>query len=110
MDTEVRTITADEVGPWFAAVRAGFLEAPGDTAPADEFRLASVDLAHTWAAVDGARIVGTLRSWSTTLVVPGGGEVPAAALTQVTVAATHRRRGLLTTMIEADLRACAQRG
>jgi hypothetical protein len=35
---------------------------------------------------------------------------PVAALTNVTVAPTHRRRGLLTEMITADLRATAERG
>jgi predicted acetyltransferase len=44
------------------------------------------------------------------LAVPGGQTVSATALTHVTVSATHRRQGLLTRMITADLTSCAERG
>jgi predicted acetyltransferase len=55
-------------------------------------------------------VVGTLRSLPFELTVPGGRTVSANGITLVTVSATHRRRGLLTGMIGADLGAAAERG
>jgi predicted acetyltransferase len=69
-----------------------------------------MDLHRTWGAFDGKTSVGTLRSFATPLTLPGPTEVTCAALTNVTVAPTHRRRGLLTKMITNDLRASADRG
>src|SRR5580704_12585663 len=75
-----------------------------------EYRLPDVVLDRTWGAFDGATVVGTLRSFPTPLTVPGPLGVTSAALTNVTVAPTHRRRGLLTEMITKDLRASAALG
>jgi predicted acetyltransferase len=75
-----------------------------------EYFLAQVDLARTRGAFDGGAVVGTLRSFATELTVPGPSVVPASALTNVTVAPTHRRRGLLTAMITEDLHDSADRG
>jgi predicted acetyltransferase len=75
-----------------------------------EYFAGEVDLERTWAALDGAQVVGTLRSFETELTVPGPRGVTAAALTNVTVSPTHRRNGLLTQMITADLAASADRG
>jgi predicted acetyltransferase len=55
-------------------------------------------------------MVGTTRSMAGRLAVPGRLDLAAGLLTQVTVAATHRRRGLLTRMLEADMAACHERG
>jgi predicted acetyltransferase len=58
--------------------------------------------------------VATLQTLARTLTVPGldgATEIVAAdALTSVTVAATHRRRGLLTQMIGRSLAAARERG
>ncbi len=101
MAIEVRTITDDEVEPWVAALRNGFLgfADPGEA----EFRRESMNLDRTWGAFHGSKIVSTLRSWDGEVTVPGGAVVPAAALTAVTVLATHRRRGLMSEMLLADL-------
>ena len=110
MDLQVRTIKAPEIGPWAQCMGVGFLFTVADGYP--EYLLAEgeVDLDRTWGAFDGARVVGTLRSFPTAFTVPGPAQVTAAALTNVTVAPTHRRQGLLTQMITADMRASAQRG
>jgi len=110
MAVDVRTITAPEVGPWVDAMRAGFLNEPVTNPTEAEWRGSFFDLDHTWGAFDGDRVVGTLRSFDTRLTVPGGRDVPATALTHVTVLASHRRRGLLSRMILDDLDACARRG
>ncbi|HXQ61741.1 MAG TPA: GNAT family N-acetyltransferase [Acidimicrobiales bacterium] len=107
-ELSVRTIDASEIDGWTACMATGFLSHPADGE--GEYRLGDMDLSRTWGAFDGPRAVGTLRSFPTPLTVPGPSEVPSAALTNVTVAPTHRRRGLLTRMITNDLRASADRG
>jgi predicted acetyltransferase len=105
---DVRRVTEAEVPAWVEACNTGFYRhGSDDELPA---RRRSLDLERTWGAFAGDRIVGTLRSFATELTVPGDQSVPAAALTNVTVTTTHRRRGLLTRMLTADLAAAAERG
>ncbi len=108
MGVEVRTITEDELKAWGEAMTRGFMRAAvpeGDY----EFRRGATDLDRAWAAFDGTSIVGTLRSFPTPLTLPGGASVTSAALTGVTVSATHRRQGLLTRMMLGDLDATVER-
>jgi predicted acetyltransferase len=107
MGLGVRTIEATEIGSWAQCMGVGFLFTVAEGFP--EYLLEDVDLERTWGAFDGSRVVGTLRSFPTAFTVPGPAEVRSAALTNVTVAPTHRRQGLLTQMITADLRATADR-
>jgi predicted acetyltransferase len=105
--SDIRTITSSEISAYVAQLGIGFhFEVPNGL---PEHILNTIDLERTWASFDGARVVGTLRSFATALTVPGPREVLASALTNVTVAPTHRRQGLLTAMIEADLRATVER-
>jgi predicted acetyltransferase len=64
----------------------------------------------TWGARAGGRWVATLLSDERRLTVPGGADLAVDALTAVTVAATHRRRGLMSGMIEQSLAAARERG
>jgi predicted acetyltransferase len=109
MRHEIRTIDTAELGSWVRQRGTGFLHLEPE-AMAEFMRESAVDLDRTWAAFDGSRVVGTLRSFGTELTVPGNGALSAAALTNVTVASTHRRQGLLTGMIMADLRRSAELG
>ncbi|MEV6695349.1 GNAT family N-acetyltransferase [Micromonospora sp. NPDC051196] len=52
---------------------------------------------------DGTELVGTTAAFTRALGVPGG-EVPAAHVSMVGVAPTHRRRGLLTALMRRQLR------
>jgi predicted acetyltransferase len=61
------------------------------------------------AAFDGGAIVGAAGIYPFRLTVPGG-EVPCAGLTVVGVLPTHRRRGLLTRMMGAQLADMRARG
>ncbi|WP_436773773.1 GNAT family N-acetyltransferase [Yinghuangia sp. YIM S09857] len=111
---EIRTITEDELSPWGVALDVGFLRVPDHTKEvrdqwAEHLRDV-VDLDRTQAAYDGDAMVGTFRSWGGEITVPGGAYLPMSAITNVTVTATHRRRGLLTRMMRADLDAAAARG
>jgi predicted acetyltransferase len=54
--------------------------------------------------------VSTVDSWITDLTLPGGSALPMWAISGVTVAATHRRRGLARTMLEGELRTAASAG
>ncbi len=75
-----------------------------------DFRRPHLDLARTWAAYDGDRIIATLRSDGTELTVPGGGLLAADAVTGVTTMPTHRRRGALTSLMGASLQTAVERG
>jgi predicted acetyltransferase len=107
MDLRVRTVEASEIDAWTRCMGVGFLYTVPDGY--GEYFLGDVDLHRTWGAFDGEHVVGTLRSFATPFTVPGPTEVEVAALTNVTVAPTHRRRGLLTEMITSELRASAER-
>jgi predicted acetyltransferase len=48
--------------------------------------------------------VGTVNSWPAPLTVPGARSVPAWAISSVTVAPTHRRRGMARALLEGELR------
>jgi predicted acetyltransferase len=109
MAIEMRTITAAEAVDFRRAVRAGFGDA--DTVDDEEWCVAATQpLDRACASFDDGTIVATLRSFPTELTVPGGSAVPAGALTSVSCRATHRRQGLLTRMIAADLMSSAERG
>ena len=108
MAAEIRTLTDAEIDPWIRAVRLGFLQ--GSTDADVEARRPEITTDRALGAFDGDRVVGTLRSFTTDLVVPGGSRIVTSALTNVTVSPTHRRQGLLTAMITRDLNESKQRG
>lgn len=60
-------------------------------------------------AGDGAWPIATVSSWVAPLTVPGG-EVGMWAISSVTVAGTHRRRGIARALLEGELRAAASAG
>ncbi len=54
--------------------------------------------------------VATFESWEKSINVGGGRVLPLHMITAVTVAPTHRRQGLLATLMAEDLREAAARG
>jgi predicted acetyltransferase len=97
--------------PWLESVRLVFgdHEPPGDAwyeARRELFRRGD----RLTAVLDGDVVAGTYRSWDVDLTLPGGGSVRADAITAVTVQPTHRRRGILTSLITADLAGAHERG
>lgn len=109
MPFHVRPIRAEELRAYFSVMGTAFLDQRDPDALAEE--VAPLwDLSRAWAAFDAGRLVGTFRSWSTRLTVPGNDQVPAAAVTNVTVLPTHRRRGVLTQMTAAEHAAARERG
>lgn len=59
---------------------------------------------------NGRKWVATAGAYSRHVVLPGGTVAPVAAITAVTVAPTHRRRGLLTAMMRRQLEDVRARG
>ncbi len=107
MALEFRTINDEEIQAWYDAVLLGFHAQP--VPGIGEWGRPGLEIDRTRAAFDDGRMVATLRTLSGEVTLPGA-IVPAALLTQVTVSATHRRRGVLTRMITDDLHDAVDRG
>jgi predicted acetyltransferase len=105
---DVRTISEDEVPAYAAAVATGFHQHPAEGE--SEYRRGQLDLHRTYGAFEGTHMIGTARSFPTELTVPGGATLAVAAVTNVTVTGTHRRRGVMTSMMRAQLDEVAGRG
>ncbi|GHD96681.1 GNAT family N-acetyltransferase [Streptomyces naganishii] len=107
---EIRSVTDAEIPDWIRALNTGFLRAPtvSEAEVADRRSLSIPD--RTLGAFDAGRCVATFRSFPQELTAVGGAAVPADAITNVSVTATHRRRGLLSEMMAADLAAAKDRG
>src|SRR5262245_52868894 len=88
---------------------AAFLETP-DTDQQATFVREYWDLDRVWVGEDDGSIVGSFRTWGTELTVPGGAQLPASAISAVTVQPTHRRRGVLTGMMRAAKDAAREAG
>jgi predicted acetyltransferase len=97
MDIDIRPISREE-GDQFSAVMAA---AFGETFSADE--LADHDrwfeYERSIGAFDGDRLVGTGGADSMDLTLPGLTTIPVGGLTAIAVLPTHRRRGILRSMI-----------
>ncbi|MFF5705984.1 GNAT family N-acetyltransferase [Streptomyces sp. NPDC012794] len=112
MSADVRPIAASELPAWLTTLNTGFL-APGTPTESDVAqRAANSDLTRVQGAFDKetGRCVATFRSFAQQLTVPGGAAVGCSAVSNVAVLPTHRRQGLLTRMMEAELAASQARG
>ncbi|MCX5406261.1 GNAT family N-acetyltransferase [Streptomyces sp. NBC_00335] len=112
MSADVRPIAESELPEWLRAQQTGFLNAVHPTAEDHAQVAGHLDCARTQGGFDAdtGRCVATFRSFPQELTVPGGGFVPSSAVTSVTVLPTHRRQGLLTRMMAAELAAAHARG
>ncbi|QGG95746.1 GNAT family N-acetyltransferase [Actinomarinicola tropica] len=108
MTFPLRPITDEELPQLFHALQDPFgFHSDGDDV--EDFRL-TTELDRTLAAFDDEEMVGTAGAYSFELTVPGNLLVDAAGITIVTVSATHRRRGILRSMMERQLDDVAERG
>lgn len=101
MDTEIRPIVEDEFEECLRAIELSF---SGATTPEDVIRerlIAETD--RCLVAIDDGRMVGGTMASSLRLTVPGGAQVQAAGVTGVGVQPTHRRRGINTALMRAQL-------
>jgi predicted acetyltransferase len=72
--------------------------------------LKNFELERMLAAVDDGKIVGGAGAFSFKVTVPGGAAVPCAGVTVVGVLPTHRRRGILRSMMRVQLDDAHERG
>jgi predicted acetyltransferase len=107
VDIEVRTIEPSELRDSFVAVETAF----GGHLEEDflAFHRPFVEIDRTLGAFDGAAIVGSAGASSFVMTVPGG-EVRAAGVTGVGVVPSHRRRGVNTALMRAQLDDVHDRG
>lgn len=98
-EIDVRPITEAEFPDWNRALNTGFLRPPAVAEEQLEARRNEFVPGRSLGAFDGDRCVATFRSFDQELTAVGGGLVRADAVSNVTVTATHRRRGLLTRMM-----------
>jgi predicted acetyltransferase len=105
---ELRPIRPEEQRAYITLLRRAF----GSSLPTDE-ELAvgkeTLEFDRTLAAFDGRQVVGTAGIFSYEMTVPGG-SLPCGGVTRVAVAATHRRRGLLTAMMRRQMDDMHERG
>jgi predicted acetyltransferase len=87
----------DELADWIKPANAAFGEASSPEAFAHGCRLLEPD--RLIGAKDGDAWVGTAAAYTFRLTVPGGRDVGAPGLTDVAVAPSHRRRGILRRMM-----------
>ncbi|MCX5390717.1 GNAT family N-acetyltransferase [Streptomyces sp. NBC_00094] len=110
MTTELRVLEPTEWDRWYEVLELAF----GGVAESPEERELWRDLTEfdrSLGAWDGDLCVGTAGAFSFRLTVPGGASVPVGGVTMVSVAGTHRRRGILTSMMRRqldDLRAAGE--
>ncbi|MFE9673339.1 GNAT family N-acetyltransferase [Streptomyces sp. NPDC006259] len=100
--TELRPLRRDDWDDWFDTLIRAF----GGVDESAEERALWRDLTpceRSIGAWDGDELVGTAGAFDFRLTVPGGASVPTAGVTMVGVAATHRRRGVLTSMMRRQL-------
>ncbi|MFD3698470.1 GNAT family N-acetyltransferase [Streptomyces sp. NPDC058646] len=112
MSTDVRPIAASELAEWMTTLNTGFLN-PARATESDVAQRAEYgDITRIQGGFDAGtgRCVAAFRSFEQQLTVPGGASVRAAAVSNVAVLPTHRRQGLLTRMMAAELTAARERG
>jgi predicted acetyltransferase len=97
---QLRPVAADEWASFSRAMMTTFGEAP--RGPYQEQPPPVAELDRSLALVEDGRIVATSGVYSREMSVPGA-VVPTAGVTWVTVAPTHRRRGVLTAIMRRQL-------
>ncbi|GAA0590594.1 GNAT family N-acetyltransferase [Streptomyces crystallinus] len=102
MTVDVRALDPADFDQWYGAVERVFGGVPEEP-ELEAFWRTVIDPARCLAAYDGPTVVGTTQTFALPVEVPGGGLVPTGAISAVGVAATHRRRGILRSMMWAQL-------
>jgi predicted acetyltransferase len=104
---DLRPIRQDELGDFIATTMSAFHRELSDEDREHYASAAEVDRYLAW--FDGGRIVATSGAFTREVTVPGA-VVRSCAVTAVGVRPTHRRRGLLTGLMRAQLDDLRERG
>lgn len=102
MTLELRELSQEDWDAYYGTLELAF---GGVAEPKEEHELwnALTEFDRFFGTWEGEACVGTTGAFSFRLTVPGGSLVDAAGVTMVSVAATHRRRGILTSMMRRQL-------
>jgi len=105
----IRPVSSDEFDGFHAVDMHAFNSSPltGENRERD---VARIEFDRTLAAFDGPVQVGTAGAYSFQLTVPGSRTLPAAGVTWVAVLPSHRRRGVLTSLMRRQLADIRERG
>ncbi len=105
IESQLRPFTAEEFDAAFVCLAEGFGE---DLTDVEGDRMV-FEPERTLGLWDGDRVVATAGIYTRDMTIPGA-VVPFAAVTLVSVATTHRRRGVLTAMMRRQLREVHEAG
>jgi predicted acetyltransferase len=108
MDIDIRPITPEQGDQYSEILATAFGETLSDEERADHGRWFEYD--RSIAAFDGDRMVGTGGAYSMDLTLPGLTTIPIGGLTAISVLPTHRRRGILRSMIAYHFEEVERRG
>jgi predicted acetyltransferase len=104
--------SGDTFEPWYQAMTRGF---NGAIAEADHLPSRVEGFAHRRLsalyddkAADASTPVATASSWIADLTIPGHRTIPSWAISTITVAPTHHRRGIARNLMESELRTAAK--
>ena len=98
---QLRPVTAAEWPRFVRSMSRTFGEVPSGPYLEEPSPVAELD--RSLALFDGEEVVATAGVYSLQMTAPGGGTVPTAGITWITVAPTHRRRGVLTGIMRRQL-------
>ncbi|NSC21743.1 GNAT family N-acetyltransferase [Streptomyces albus subsp. chlorinus] len=101
MTTEPRVLQDSEWDAWYDSLLSAF--ASTDSAEERELRRSLTETERCLGVWDEGRPVATAGLFSFRMAVPGGALVPTAGVTMVSVAPTHRRRGILRSFMRRQL-------
>jgi predicted acetyltransferase len=97
MDIQIRPMTLEHSDQFTTVMSAAFGETVTEEEVADYDRWFEYE--RSIGAFDGDRLVGTGGAYSMDLTLPGLATIPIGGLTAIAVLPTHRRRGILRSMI-----------
>lgn len=100
MTTELRVLRQPEWDVWYDGILRAF---GGFEVEERQLYRDLTEIERSLAAWDGNEVAGSASLFSFRMTVPGGAVVPTAGVTMVHVAATHRRRGILRSMMRRQL-------
>jgi predicted acetyltransferase len=104
----IRPISEEEFGAFYAVIEHAF-NAQYPTGEELRHEMGVFEFDRSLAAFDGADIVGTAAALSLPMTVPGG-TAAVAGVTAVATAPSHRRRGILTSLMHRQLADLRERG
>ena len=107
MDIVIRPIDDSELDGWTRASALAFGHHASDADVRINRGFAELD--RTFGAFDGDDVVGTTTTRTSAMTIPGG-DAKLGFVDDVTVLPTHRRRGVMTRMMRAQLDQMRERG